>query len=92
MVVKFGGVVRRDMLRGEKIFFVEVRLYRAVFMHFPNGARTSGFGPKGEILSRRSHFRGSPMFSERSRTSHDFRNPFPPVSGLILGFRNIFRI
>ena len=47
---------------------------------------------QGGVVSRRSHFRGSPMFSERSRTSHDFRNPFPPVSALITGFRNIFRI
>ena len=43
-------------------------------------------------LSHRSPFRGSPMFSARFRTSHDFRHPFPPVSAFIIGFRNIFRI
>ena len=71
---------------------VEVRLYRAVFMHFPNGARTSGFSPKGEILSRRRLIQGSPMFSACSCTSHDFRHPFPPVSALNIGFHNIFHI
>ena len=37
-------------------------------------------------------FRGSPMFSAHFSTSHDFRHPFPPVSVLTIGFRNIFRI
>ena len=43
-------------------------------------------------MSCRRLFRGSPMFSAHFRTSHDFWHPFPPVSTLTIGFRNIFRI
>ena len=56
------------------------------------GVFSCGVACRWHWLSHRRLFRGSPMFSACSCTSHDFRHPFPPVSPLTIGFRNIFHI
>ena len=47
--------------------------------HTINHINRSNRSNRISSMSRRSLFRGSPMFSARFCTSHDFRHPFPPV-------------